>query len=182
MTLYNLIELIKSDLYRIENFKSNNYYLLKILIVFKPKFLPILLIRLSRFFFLKKYLVFLSHLLNFLNLTLFGIDYTAKCNIGYGLQIPHPHGTVIGAISVGNNVTIFQGVTIGCKFVDYNFTLTARPRIGNNVILGAGAVVLGGISIGDSSTIAPNSLVLEDVKENLVMMGVPAVIYSLNLK
>ena len=178
MTFYNLFDLIKSDLYRTENSNNKVNSLFLLLTIFKPKFLPILFIRLSRFFYLSKYFLFLSHFINFFNLILFGIDYTAKCSIGSGLKIPHSHGTVIGAISVGNNVTIFQGVTIGSKFVDYNFTLTARPTIGDNVILGAGAVILGGISIGNSSTIAPNSLVLVDVKENLVMMGVPAIICS----
>ena len=179
MTLYNLIDLIKSDINRIDNVSLKKNRLIFLLMIIKPKFLPILFIRLSRFFYLTKHFSYVSHLINFLNLIIFGIDYTAKCNIGYGLQLPHPHGTVIGAISVGNNVTIFQGVTIGSKFVDYHFTLSARPVIGDNVILGTGAVIIGGISIGNCSTIAPNSLVLTDVNENLVMMGVPAVIYSL---
>jgi serine O-acetyltransferase len=77
-------------------------------------------------------------------------------------------------LKIGHNVTIFQGVTLGAKFADIDFTPDSRPVVGNNVTFGAGAKALGGISIGDGAAIAANSLVIDDVRPGVVMIGVPA--------
>jgi acetyltransferase-like isoleucine patch superfamily enzyme len=81
---------------------------------------------------------------------------------------------VIGAIEIGGNVTIFQGVTLGAKNFDMKFSSKSRPHIGNNVTIGAGAKVLGGIKLGDNSTIAANAVVLSSVGKNLLVAGIPA--------
>ena len=110
-----------------------------------------------------------------LNLFLFGIEVTPRCRIGAGLFLPHTSGTVLGAAEIGRNATIFQGVTLGARVADLAFDPSLRPILGNNVLIGAGAKILGGIKIGDGATIAANSLVIRDVPENARMMGVPAI-------
>jgi serine O-acetyltransferase len=170
----SLLILLYHDLFRFVGSNSN-----KLLIWFNiihPRFIPVLFIRLS--YFLNKYFLTkpISYIFTFLNLFLFGIEVTPKCYIGRGLYIPHTYGTVIGASQIGENVTIFQGVTIGAKFADKDFTINSRPKIGNRVLIGSGAIILGDILIGDDSTISANSLVTTSVPNGAVMIGVPAVI------
>jgi serine O-acetyltransferase len=105
---------------------------------------------------------------------IFGIEVTPKCKIGKGLYIPHTYGTVIGASEIGEYVTIFQGVTIGAKFADIDFTINSRPKIGDRVLIGAGAKILGNISIGDDSIVSSNSLVINSVPNGVTVIGVPA--------
>jgi serine O-acetyltransferase len=90
--------------------------------------------------------------------------------------LPHTSGTVIGAASIGTNATIFQGVTLGAKFADMSYTQTTRPVLENDVVIGAGAKVLGGVNIGDGARVAANSLVLVSVPAGATAMGVPAII------
>ncbi|MBV5330168.1 MAG: hypothetical protein JZU65_21500 [Chlorobium sp.] len=120
----------------------------------------------------------MSPVFTWLNVILFGIEFTAKCEVGPGLMLPHTSGTVVGAVKLGSNVTIFQGVTLGAKFADIAFTPETRPMVGDNVIIGAGAKILGGISVGGDAVIAANSLVIENVERGAVMIGVPAVAKS----
>ena len=106
---------------------------------------------------------------------MFGIEFTARCEVGPGLMLPHTFGTVIGARQIGANATIFQGVTLGAKYADLAYDPAERPVVGNNVILGAGAKVLGGVQLGDNVTVAANSLVTENVPSNFFVIGVPGV-------
>lgn len=106
---------------------------------------------------------------------------STKANIGNGTVFYH-HG--VGCIvhelcSIGNNCRIFCNVTLGCKWSE-NEKPGRPPRIGNNVMIGAGAVILGEISIGDNSIIGANAVVLEDVPANSIAVGVPAVIKRRN--
>jgi serine O-acetyltransferase len=87
--------------------------------------------------------------------------------IGPGLFIQHGYCTVINA-DIGANCWINQNVTIGYK------DLTGRPRIGDNVRISVGAIVLGNIVIGDNVIVGANSLVIKDVPANCVVGGVPA--------
>ena len=109
-----------------------------------------------------------------LNVILFGLECTPKTNIGRGLLIPHSHGVVIGAIKIGDHATIFQGVTLGAKFFALDFSDQSRPILGDRVTVGAGAKVLGGITLGDDATIAANAVVLKNVAKKSIMIGVPA--------
>lgn len=94
------------------------------------------------------------------------------CKIGSHLRLDHFVGVVIGNGSIiGDNVKIYQNVTIGQKNNQY-------PTIGNNVIIYAGAKILGGIIIGDNSIIGANAVVLKDVPCNSVAVGIPAKIIS----
>jgi serine O-acetyltransferase len=139
-----------------------------------PRYGPVLLVRLSSLCYPSLLLRPVAFLLSMLNMVLFGLEVTPRCRIGGGLFLPHTVGTVIGAREIGRNATIFQGVTLGAKSADLSFDASTRPVLGDNVLIGAGAKVLGGIHIGDGAIIAANSLVLSDVSDNARMMGVPA--------
>jgi serine O-acetyltransferase len=105
---------------------------------------------------------------------LFGIECTARCSIGPGLLLPHTSGTVIGANLIGNNATIFQGVTLGALIADFDFDPTKRPTIGDDVTVGAGAKVLGGVHVASRATIGANAVVLMSIPEGAVAVGIPA--------
>ena len=84
----------------------------------------------------------------------------------------HGMGIVIGETSIiGDNVTIYHGVTLGGVSLAKG---KRHPTIGNNVLIGAGAKILGNITIGDNSKIGANSVVLKAVPENSVAVGIPA--------
>ena len=136
------------------------------------RFLPIVLCRASRAARLRK-IPALPELLTYLNIVLFGLEVTARCEIGPGIFFPHPSGTVIGAWRIGSNVTILQGVTLGAKSMDLKFDCAQRPEIGDNVLVGAGAKILGGIHIGDNVTVGANSVVVDSVEANCTVVGVP---------
>jgi serine O-acetyltransferase len=138
-----------------------------------PRFLPIVLCRLSRGAWLAG-IPGLPSLLTYFNITLFGLEVSPRCEIGPGIFFPHSSGTVIGAWRIGSNVTIFQGVTLGSKELDMGFNQWLRPEVGNNVILGAGCKVLGGIHLGDNVTVGANSVVLESVEAASTVVGIPA--------
>lgn len=144
--------------------------------VFHPRFVPVLHIRFSQYFYHPIILRPFSHLFSLINRIMFGIEVTPRCPIGPGLLLPHTSGVVIGAIEIGENVTIFQGVTLGSKYFDIDFTPTSRPVLEDGVVIGAGAKVLGGIRIGRNAVVAANSLVIESVPEGGHAMGVPAVV------
>ena len=147
---------------------------LKILITcVNPRIAPVTLIRLAEFFHAKRLRVF-SKLCSMLNVAIFGIEVSPRVEIGGGLFLPHTVGTVIGARSLGSNCTVMQGVTLGALESDLSFTLAKRPVIGNDVLIGSGAKILGGISVGDHAKIGANAVVLCDVPAYALAIGVPA--------
>lgn len=91
------------------------------------------------------------------------------CEIGPGLFIEFGYGTIIGPRKIGENCWITAGVTIG-----YKNDVDPSPIIGNNVYIGAGAQVLGPITVGDNAIIGANAVVLRDVPPNCTVAGVPA--------
>ena len=100
-----------------------------------------------------------------------GIEIHPGATIGNGLFIDHGMGVVVGETAIiGNNVTLFQGVTLGGTGKE---TGKRHPTIGNNVVIGAGAKVLGNITIGDNSYIGANAVVLRDVPAHSTVVGVP---------
>ena len=136
---------------------------------------PVVLLRLSEFFY-KRRLVVLSKLFSMLNVVVFGLEVSPRVSIGGGLFLPHTVGTVLGAAQIGENCTIMQGVTLGADDTDLNFTVLKRPVIGSNVLIGAGAKVIGGVIIGDHVKVGANAVVLQDVPAHALAVGVPAVI------
>lgn len=100
-----------------------------------------------------------------------GIEIHPGAVIGRGLFIDHGMGVVVGETTViGDHVTLFQGVTLGGTGKE---TGKRHPTIGNNVVIGAGAKVLGNIAVGDNSYIGANAVVLRDVPANSTVVGVP---------
>lgn len=140
---------------------------------FSPRFMPILLCRLAHWFYQIR-LTPIAKLFSLLNFFLFGIEIAVRCPIGRGLYLPHTQGTVIGAQSIGKNATIFQGVTLGALEVDFAYTDSTRPTVANDVILGSGAKILGGIFLGDGSRVGANAVVLDSVPPGALAVGVPA--------
>lgn len=101
-----------------------------------------------------------------------GIEIHPGATIGKRLVIDHGMGVVIGETAeVGDDVLIYQGVTLGGTGKD---TGKRHPTIGNNVLIGAGAKILGPFKVGDNSRIASNAVVLKEVPPNSTAVGVPA--------
>ena len=138
-----------------------------------PRFLPIVLCRTSRSAMLRGIPV-LPKLLTYMNIVLFGMEVTPRCEIGPGVFFPHTSGIVIGARRLGRNATVFQGVTLGAKELDMGFEPALRPEVGDNVVLGSGCKVLGGIRIGDNVTVGANSVVVDSVEPSGTVVGIPA--------
>jgi serine O-acetyltransferase len=138
-----------------------------------PRFLPIVLYRFSRAALLGG-IPALAHLLSYLNQIIFGIEISPRCAIGPGIFFPHTSGTVIGASKIGSYVTIFQGVTLGARQIDMSYDLSLRPELGDYVVVGAGAKVLGGICLGDNVKVGANSVLLRSVSANATVAGIPA--------
>jgi len=100
-----------------------------------------------------------------------GIEIHPGAVIGKRLFIDHGMGVVIGETAViGNNVLLYQGVTLGGTGIEKG---KRHPTIGNNVVIGTGAQVLGNITIGDNSYVGANAVVIKDVPPNSTVVGVP---------
>jgi serine O-acetyltransferase len=175
--MYPLRQLLSNDLarqYSLEGKLHRHPGCFRILCrLLHPRFLPIVLYRASRASKLAR-IPLLPHVFGYLNLMLFGMDVTATCEIGPGIFFPHTSGIVIGASSIGSNVTLYQGVTLGAKQLDMHFDPSTRPTIGNNVTLGSGAKILGGITIGDNVKVGANSVVVHSIGPNRTVIGIPA--------
>ena len=105
-----------------------------------------------------------------------GIEIHPGAKIGKGLLIDHGAGVVIGETAVvGDNCTIYQGVTLGGTGKDVG---KRHPTIGNNVMIGSGAKVLGPFKVGDNSKIAAGAVVLNEVPPDSTAVGVPARVIS----
>jgi serine O-acetyltransferase len=105
-----------------------------------------------------------------------GVEIHPGAILGTGLFIDHATGVVIGETAeVGDDVTIFHGVTLGGTSSDPG---KRHPTIGDRVIIGAGAKILGPIKIGDDSRIGANSVVVKEVPSSSVVVGVPGQIIS----
>ena len=100
-----------------------------------------------------------------------GIEIHPGAKIGKGLFIDHGNGVIIGETAIlGDNVTLYQGVTLGGTGKEQG---KRHPTVGNNVMISAGAKVLGSFTIGDNSKIGAGSVVLEEVPPGSTVVGVP---------
>ncbi|MDH7507960.1 MAG: serine O-acetyltransferase [Methanomassiliicoccales archaeon] len=139
-------------------------------LLFSPGLHAILLHRISHRLYLKgQYL--LARAINYFARILTGADIHPGAKIGKGFFIDHATGVVIGETAeIGDNVCIFQGVTLGGVSTEKG---KRHPTIGNNVVIGANATILGNIKIGDNVKIGAGSVVVKDVPPNSTVVGVP---------
>ncbi|MBC7197228.1 MAG: serine O-acetyltransferase [Deferribacterales bacterium] len=123
----------------------------------------------KEFYFLGR---FVSHLGRFFT----GIEIHPGAKIGKNFFIDHGMGVVIGETAeIGDNVTIYHGVTLGGVSLNKG---KRHPTIGNNVVIGSGAKILGPFKVGDNSKIGSNSVVVKEVPPNSTVVGIPGRIVS----
>ena len=107
-----------------------------------------------------------------------GVEIHPGATIGHRLVIDHGMGIVIGETAeIGDDCLIYQGVTLGGTGVMQG---KRHPTLGNNVMVGSGAKVLGPIKIGDNARVAANSVVLREVPENSTVVGIPGRVVRIN--
>lgn len=122
-------------------------------------------------FFYKIRLFFLARLISQISRDITGIEIHPGAQIGKGLFIDHGMGVVIGETAIiGDNVLLYQGVTLGGTGIEKG---KRHPTVGNNVVIGAGAKILGNVTVGDNSYVGANAVVIKDVPQNSTIVGVP---------
>ncbi len=130
-------------------------------------------------FLYKKKLFFLARLISQLARFFTGIEIHPGATLGAGILIDHGMGVVIGETAqIGNRVTIYHGTTLGGTGKDKG--RKRHPTVGDNVVIGAGAKVLGNINIGSNSKIGSNSVVLNDVPKGATVVGIPGKVVKIN--
>lgn len=114
---------------------------------------------------------FVPRFISYLTRIITGIEIHPKAQIGNRFFIDHGEGVVIGETTViGDDVLIYQQVTLGGTGNEHG---KRHPTIGNNVIIGAGAKILGNITIGDNTRVGAGSVIVDDVPEHCTVVGVP---------
>ena len=135
-----------------------------------PSFHAIIRYRIAHKLYLKKH-YFLARWYSQRTARKTGIEIHPGATIGKGLFIDHGHGVVIGETAiVGDNVTLYQGVTLGGTGKESG---KRHPTIGDNVMISAGAKILGSFTVGENSKIGAGSVVLSEVPPNCTVVGVP---------
>ena len=147
-------------------------------ILLYPTIHILFLYKISNFLWKKK-IKFLARFLMQFGRFLTGIEIHPAATIGNRLFMDHGYGIVIGETAViGDDVTMYQGVTLGgiMPSIESNSQRQKKrhPTIGNNVIIGSGAQILGAIEIGDFSRVGANSVVTKSVAKNVTVAGIPA--------
>ena len=139
-------------------------------ILLYPGFHAVFFHRFAHWFYKKK-LFFIARLISQVSRFITGIEIHPGAVIGRGLFIDHGMGVVIGETAeIGDNCTIYHGVTLGGTGKDKG---KRHPTIGNNVLISAGAKILGPFKVGDNSRIGANAVVLREVEPNTTVVGVP---------
>lgn len=139
-------------------------------ILLYPGFHALVFHRIAHFFYRLK-LFFLARLISQFSRFITGIEIHPGAKIGKRLFIDHGMGIVIGETStIGDDCTIYHNSTLGGTGKD---KYKRHPDLGNNVMVGSGAKILGPIKIGDNSKIGANCVVLKDVPDNSTIVGIP---------
>lgn len=120
----------------------------------------------------------LPRVISHINRFLTGIEIHPGAKIGEGLFIDHGMGVVIGETAeIGDNCTLYQGVTLGGVSRE---RVKRHPTLGNNVVVGAGAVLLGPITVGDNARIGAGAVVVQSVPPNATVIGVPGRVVAIH--
>ena len=163
-----LIKLLQSDLERYYFYTGRPNRAPKIIELYKcfiiPRCLLAALYRVSHSFYKREWVI-LGQLITWIAFFLFGSEINSRTEIGPGLFFPHPNGIVIGAKSIGCNAVIYHQTTIGAARVE--FGMSNRPVLGDNIVIGAGAKILGDFSMPDNCLVKANSLVTKHNYNNL---------------
>ena len=173
------MKIIKSIKDLVNFVKENDPAIRNVLEIFLcyPGLHAVWIYRISHIFYKLK-LFLMARMINYVGRMLTGVDIHPGATIGKRLFIDHGQGVVIGETAIiGNDVVIFHGATLGGTGKDKG---KRHPTIGNNVIIGCGAKVLGNITIGANAKIGANAVVLKDVPANATAVGVPAKVVKIN--
>lgn len=164
----NLIEYVKEE---IQVIKERDPAIKTTMEVFLyPSFHAILRYRIAHWFFVRKR-YFIARWISQRAVRKTGIEIHPGATIGKGLFIDHGHGVVIGeTCEIGDNVTLYQGVTLGGTGKE---TGKRHPTVGNDVMISAGAKILGSFRIGDDAKIGAGSVVLQEVPPGATVVGIP---------
>ena len=156
---------------QIKTIKTNDPAIHSTLEVFLyPSFRAQIYHKISKFFYKGKH-YFIARLISEFAKRRTGIEIHPGATIGKNLFIDHGIGVVIGETTIiKDNVIIFHQVTLGGTGKEKG---KRHPTIGNNVLIGTGAKILGNINIGDNTKIGANSVVLTDIEENSTVVGIP---------
>lgn len=142
-----------------------------------PSFKVMLHYRIAHKLYLKEH-YFLARWISQRGVRKTGIEIHPGAKIGENFFIDHGNGVIIGETAVvGNNVTLYQGVTLGGTGKEHG---KRHPTIGDNVMISAGAKILGSFTIGENSKIGAGSVVLEEVPPNCTVVGVPGRVVKRN--
>jgi serine O-acetyltransferase len=143
--------------------------LLEVILLY-PGYHAILYHRIAHFFY-KIHLYFIARLISQINRGITGVEIHPGATIGKRLFIDHGMGVVIGETSIiGDDCLIFHQVTLGGMSNKHE---KRHPTLGNNVLVGTGAKILGNITIGDNAKIGANCIVIHDVEAGKTVVGVP---------
>ncbi|KUO66088.1 MAG: serine acetyltransferase [Gracilibacter sp. BRH_c7a] len=165
----NFIKNLKEDIYTVFERDPAAKSTLEVLLCY-PGLHALLVHRIAHLLYQRKFYL-LARIISHTNRFLTGIEIHPGAKIARRVFIDHGHGTVIGETTeIGNDVTIYQGVTLGGTGKEKG---KRHPTIGDNVVISAGAQVLGSITIGDSSKVGAGSVVLQDVPPNCTVVGIP---------
>ena len=175
MTFLQTLRNIKSDYIRMAQMQGIKLFPIRFLFVgITPSIVALTLYRLSHYFYVKR-LRILAWLLWLFNQYLTGVDITPSTEIGESCYIGHPVGTIISG-KLGKNVMLFAAPSIGGGMGRGDVGAgEGLPVIGDNVVIGIRAMILGPIRIGNNVTIGAGALVIKDVKDDVSVVCRPAV-------
>ncbi|MEG0070241.1 MAG: serine O-acetyltransferase EpsC, partial [Cetobacterium sp.] len=168
--MYAVFKNLKYDLHRVLENDPAARSKIEVFLLY-PCIHALIAYRMTNFLYRHKWFL-LARLISQFSRFLTGIEIHPGATIGRGLFIDHGMGVVIGETAeIGNDVVIYHGVTLGGTGKDKG---KRHPTVGNNVIIGAGAKVLGPIYIGNNAKIGANSVVLREVPEGATAVGIAA--------
>lgn len=184
MTNPNLFDLIRSDIELKKHWflKNDSWFNLNIRVFLEPGTVAVIVYRFGHWVrqlkipLIKQLLLLIYVVAKAFVMFVFGIYISSGLKVGRGFAIHNFSGIFLPSTTVGDNFIVFHGVTVGHLRGEGG----RPPRIGNNVFLGAGAKVLGDLTLGDNVVVGANSLVIDDVPDHCTVIGVPARIFDRN--